>query len=476
MVDPRHGPQVRPAPTSWARVRLLKGDSTGGLWDVSSEIPEARIAIGTDPQCGWVVKGSGVAPFHFEVYWDGNVLWAGNSAGAPDVRVDGEPLGEWRPISGRARIEFGRAAMLVEASDAVARASVAPQARDSQVPIANEQTRIAAPRDERREVYATGGSALHRMPPPGALEDGGSATAGGDATRVLSLAEAEASRPAPPAMPRVGVGAGVRRVEEPTPISEEATRLGVFPTGGQASALPPGVRGGVGGAAGALPIASATPGASLPASPVAGGLRGPVAGAESPFAAPPPIAPDASEVAFARVGEKLRGGLAKPQLSQPLRIWLSIALVVAILVVFVIDPFESPPQRDARSTGTATAPVDAGVAADAAAIPAASPPPGLAVGAGGVVVSGPPVAAPDGGVPVAAAGTGPDASTPLTAERIAADAVIAGRYREALPLYRALAAANPQNPTFVRIVQVLGRRVRAACRNGLTPEGAQCEP
>jgi hypothetical protein len=79
-------------------------------------------------------------------------------------------------------------------------------------------------------------------------------------------------------------------------------------------------------------------------------------------------------------------------------------------------------------------------------------------------------------VPGAAAVTGPDASTPLTAERVAADAVIAGRYREALPLYRALAEANPQNPTFVRIVQVLERRVRAACRNGLTPEGAQCDP
>ena len=67
MVDPRHGPQVRPAPTSWARVRLLKGDSAGGLWDVSSDIPEARIAIGSDAGCGWLVRGSGVAPFHFEV-------------------------------------------------------------------------------------------------------------------------------------------------------------------------------------------------------------------------------------------------------------------------------------------------------------------------------------------------------------------------------------------------------------------------
>jgi hypothetical protein len=462
MVDPRHGPQVRPAPTSWARVRLLKGDSAGGLWDVSSDIPEARIAIGTDPQCGWVVKGSGVAPFHFEVYWDGTVLWAGNSAGAPDVRVDGEPLGDWRPISGRARIEFGRAAMLVEASDAVARASVVPQARDSQVPIANEQTRIAAPRDERREVYATGGSALHRMPPPSALESGGAA-GGGEATRVLSLAEAEASRPAPAALPRVGVGAGVRRVEEPTPISEEATRLGVFPSGGQASALPPGARATAEGAPAAVSVAAS----------VAGGLRGPVAGVESPFAAPPPIAPDASEAAFARVGEKLKDGLAKPQLSQPLRMWLLLALVVAIFVVFVLDPFEAPTEERAASAG-------APPTSDAGPAPDARPPatPTLAadesVGAGGLVMGG--VLPPDGGVPVPPPSAVGDAPAALTAERVAADAVIAGRYREALPLYRGLAAANAQNPTFARIVKVLERRVRAACRNGLTPEGTQCEP
>jgi hypothetical protein len=473
MVDPRHGPQVRPAPTSWARVRLLKGDSAGGLWDVSSDIPEARIAIGTDPQCGWVVKGSGVAPFHFEIYWDGQVLWAGNSAGAPDVRVDGEPLGDWRPISGRARIEFGRAAMLVEASDAVARASVVPQARDSQVPIANEQTRIAAPRDERREVYATGGSALHRMPPPDVLEAGG-AGGGGEATRVLSLAEAEASRPAPAALPRVGVGAGVRRVEEPTPISEEATRLGVFPSGGQASALPPGARAAADGAPGA---GSPRPAAPSPASvvvPAAGGLRGPVAGAESPFAAPPPIAPDASEVAFARVGEKLKGGLAKPQLSQPLRTWLLLSLVVAIFVVFVLDTFEAPPEERPAAPGAPTTVVDAGPAVDAG--PPATPPlaAAVSVGAGGLVMGG--VLPPGGGVPVPPPSTVGEASAPLTAERIAADAVIAGRYREALPLYRALAAANPQNPTFARIVQVLERRVRAACRNGLTPEGTQCAP
>ncbi len=505
MVDPRHGPQVRPAPTSWARVRLLKGDSAGGLWDVSSDIPEARIAIGSDAGCGWLVRGSGVAPFHFEVYWDGTVLWVGNSAGAPDVRLDGEPLGDWRPISGRARIEFGRAAMLVEASDAVARASVVPQPRDSQAPFESENTRIAAPRDERREVYASGNSALQEVPPLSELEAKPSrgvhaalgASGDGGATRVVSLAEAEAGRAAPVAAPRVGVGAGVRRVEEPPPISEEATRLGVFAGAGQASALPPGVsaasRAGGGPGGGAVGVALGAPsGAPSPFGPsvaapsafdapgAGAGLRGPVAGAASPFAAPPPVAADPSSIAFARVGEKLKGGLGRPKLSQPPRTWLLLALVVAVLVVFVLDAFDPTPEPPAGSPAVATQPAasppgtaDAGLAAVPALARIGA---GLAVGPGGLVAGGMPLAVADAGVAAPSGDTPPGAPVPATPERQAADALIAGRYREALPLYQALAAANPQNPTFSQIVVVLERRVRAACRDGLTPEGTQCEP
>jgi len=458
-----NGPQVRPNPTAWARVRLLKGDSAGGLWDVSSDIAEARIAIGSDPRCGWVVNGGGVAPFHFEIYWDGNVLWAGNSAGAPDVRIDGEQLGDWRPVSGRARIEFGRAAMLVEASDAVARKPTVA----SGVPLESDNTRIAAPVDERREVYASGNSALIKMPPARDLEapmmDAG-------ATRVVSLADAGAGRAMPAGPPRVGMGAGVRRVQDPSPISEESTRLGVAPTSQQISGQYPGAPPSAGGQS----AVSTAPSVALPPA----GLRGPVAGGESPFAAPPPQAPDASTAAFARVGEKLKGELGKKKLSQPPRTWLLLALVVAVLVVFVLDAFdqkpEAPPERAQVAAATpALALPDAGVGVGVA-------PPRLAhdfaVGPGGIIGNGAPPVLPDAGVTDAPRPQrrGAAVVVPLSAERLAADALISGRYREALPLYQALATANPQNPTFAQIIVVLQRRLQATCRNGLTPEGHAC--
>jgi hypothetical protein len=226
----------------------------------------------------------------------------------------------------------------------------------------------------------------------------------------------------------------------------------------------------VGGQAQAPAAAPSTaPAVQLPPA----GLRGPVAGGESPFAAPPPQAPDASTAAFARVGEKLKGELGKPKLSQPLRTWLLLALVVAVLVVFVLDPFAAPPARP-RSQRPPVAGLNPN-APDAGAARVGSTSAllnGFLIRPNGVVQNGPPPIVPDGGVEVRPLGRGEVA--PPSAERLAADALIAGRYREALPLYQALAAANPQNPSFAQIVIVLQRRLLATCRNGLTPEGLPC--
>jgi hypothetical protein len=517
---------------------LLKGDSAGGLWDVSSDIPEARIAVGTDDRCGWVVRGAGVAPFHFELYWDGSQLWAGNSAGAPGVTVDGDPLGEWRPITGRARIEFGRAAMLVEASEAAPARVSLPGGRDSRE-IAAESTRIATPAAERREVYASGHSALHKLPANlPAMRAGESfaddaddrtrvaadpavGTAGDNATRVLSLEEAEAQRRAGPppgtgAGLGLGVGAGVRRVAEPTPLSEEATRMAASPLaggpllGGVASpAGPPGV-----GALGSPAVGLAGPSlggpgltgpglagpgafAGAPQAPPAAagaGLAGPVAGGASPFAAPPPPAPNNTTQALEKINERLKTELAKPKLSQPPRTWLLLALVVAVLVFFVLDSSgeeeaDAGPRGDTAAAGPAASGATAGGAAGAVA-------PGAAVGAG--LPTAPPLPGADRlalqqlpGLPLGLVGTSgtwdpasppPAGSTPLpdggvlTPERVAADLVLAGRWHEALPRYRALAQAHPENPSYAQIAEILQRRLRAQCRNGLLPNGAPCPP
>lgn len=107
------------SPPHWARIQLVQGTSSAGLWDLSSQMNEARVAVGSTPPANWVVQGPAVAPQHFEFYWDGLALWISPPQGG-DVTVDGERVQTWRQLVGRSRLEFGGAAMLVETSAAVA--------------------------------------------------------------------------------------------------------------------------------------------------------------------------------------------------------------------------------------------------------------------------------------------------------------------------------------------------------------------
>lgn len=108
-----------PSPGQWARVQLAQGQSEAGLWDLSSDVPEARITIGSSPEAGWTVDAMDVAPNHFELFWDGQSLWL-SPPSAGELTVDGERVQTWRQLVGRSRVEFGRAAFLVETSQTIA--------------------------------------------------------------------------------------------------------------------------------------------------------------------------------------------------------------------------------------------------------------------------------------------------------------------------------------------------------------------
>ncbi len=108
-----------PSPGHWARVQLAQGQSGAGLWDLSSEVPEARITIGASPDAGWCVQASEVGAIHFELFWDGQSLWV-SPPHAGELTVDGERVQTWRQLVGRSRVEFGRAAFLIETSQTIA--------------------------------------------------------------------------------------------------------------------------------------------------------------------------------------------------------------------------------------------------------------------------------------------------------------------------------------------------------------------
>ncbi|HEY6878787.1 MAG TPA: FHA domain-containing protein, partial [Polyangiales bacterium] len=102
---------------SWAKLRLVEGESSAMKWELVSSLGHTTLTVGSNSDCTWVVRADGVRPIHFSLHWDGGTLRAADVYSAGDVRVDGQALtSQWRPLLGRARIEFGRAAMVVESS------------------------------------------------------------------------------------------------------------------------------------------------------------------------------------------------------------------------------------------------------------------------------------------------------------------------------------------------------------------------
>ena len=105
------------APAHWARVKLVSGNSGAAMWDLSSALPEARVTVGSGTDAGWNVQAQGVAPVHFELYWDGKALWVGPPM-AGTLTVDGQPVQAWRQLSGQCRVQFGGGTMAIETSGA----------------------------------------------------------------------------------------------------------------------------------------------------------------------------------------------------------------------------------------------------------------------------------------------------------------------------------------------------------------------
>ncbi len=112
-----------PLPQHWARVRVVQGSSEAMLWDLGSNLPEARVIVGSGAGAQWIVNAPSVAPQHFELYWDGSSVWL-SPPKEGSLRVDGEIINSWRQVVGTQRIDFGQGAMVIESSHS----AVAPQA------------------------------------------------------------------------------------------------------------------------------------------------------------------------------------------------------------------------------------------------------------------------------------------------------------------------------------------------------------
>lgn len=515
------GPAPAPAPSAWARVRLVKGQSAGGLWDVSSEIPEARIALGK--KATWRVDAPGVADTHVELFWDGAALWVADALeGAGNVRVDGQHIDTWYALSGRARVEFGGAALLVETSlVADLSAGVNDAWHVASAPAAPAHALAAGPSKQEMALIAT------QIAKP---QQGSSQQYDIGATKLVSMPEGnrESFDDFDPAMTKVASGG-----------QANASAIAARPMAG-----PSAVMGGGGMGMGAAPMA-------MPSPPGYGMMGSPPPQQPAVTNAGVITEPNAPGGAFAGFSPSQappvpgKGG-KKPALTLPLRTWLMLALVVAVLVVFVLDPEEEVPEPPRRPQQTQTQPAKVppnpavpgmpgmpGVPGQPLAVPNPQNP--MGVGPGVPTQSGvspsvhpslgqpmvppypqpgqpmvPPI--PQPGQPMVPpipqpgqpfdpgqqAMVPPQPGQPVPGQpmpgqpggvdpmqvpiptgpspRLAADLYIAGRWSEALPLYEALAAQNPTNTAYAEIARILRRRLSQQCRDGIGPGGVPCTP
>lgn len=520
-------PDNRNISNAWARARLILGDSKGALWEVTDAIDEARIAVGAADKCAWSVRGPGIAPLHFELFWDGTGLWVGNPSDAPNIRVDGHPLKDWESLYDRSRIEFGSAVMSIEAS-AKRVPHVQPAVEDAPLgDLEAERTMIGeslgegpAPRTSEIEArlsmagaraYQTGASQLSDLAIVPPRNEHANAS-----TRAIEIDPDATKLPAAPAPSQgrpgsQGDASSTKIVVETanarsTELANEATRLGepLKPLSKPAAPARPGQPigrpiSGIGSAPAMRPITSPPPPSPIMSAPTsvlqnpqqpygqppqpysqpqpfaqpqlaapimpphaaapvaqlaaAGAQPSPTANEandNSPFAAPPPPDGDATSRALSNLTAKFTAMSGESKFSVAPRTWLLAALVVVVLVAFVIPTFR-PDEPEPEHTNSAD-------------VSATTPPPQPLT---------PPLPASPLGVVGQARSTQPSVPNPPTQR--AADLLVAGRWADALTHYEALALADPANPTYAKVAQVLRRRIADQCRDGVNSRGEPCE-
>jgi len=487
---------------SWAKVRLTRGQSAGGVWEIDQQYPQARLAIGSDPSAGWAVQGPGVRPMHFELYWDGRCLFVADTQRVGGVTLNGMPLGgEWTQVRGRGEVVFGQAAMAIETSEGQANAPPDPAS-------ARRISAAEAPSAQHNIADLTGEAT--RMTDSPAWDAAPSLT--GEATRIqdspLDVAPGGAPKlgappppPGGPQRPRLGGNDSPQQMgqaktlmqDELSSAVNEATRMVAMPEG------PPSIV--------VSPNAGMAPSQPMMQSPMMGGPQQGMQGG-SPFGAPTP--PQGGGQSFA--APPGFGEAPPPMTKQPSKITPRIiVMVVALLFVLpaaaylalyddggdyedevpvatgvpptavappptaALPPPTIPPLPPTSVAGVYVPPTPTGVAIPPTYVPPT--PTGVAIPPQPTIVAPPPTTTTTGIAPPPTTVVDPSIPLPPTPERLAADQVLAGRYSDALPLYQTLALQHPERPEYSAMVGILEQRIRAAqCVNGIGPDGRPCAP
>jgi hypothetical protein len=473
-----HGrqPAAASAPADGLELALAQGRSPTASAAFTPEVPPTRAMLGAGPGVDWPLAAVGVDAQHAEIAWDGATLWIRDAGSARGTLVDGQAIAEsdWYALRGGEEVRLGAAVFRVRPAGSEAPGASLPEEQfdDS----ATMVTKGAAAKPSAHALPRAPSTAQHAA----SLDDGDPPS---ESTVIVQNPYAEPAAPASSALPPLA-GRSAARAGGGVPLPRVTGSHATVPSRNAPVAPAPAPYDGARSDEATMAI-SLQDGAPVPAAflarpaPAAAPAAAPFAPAPAaaPFAAAPaaspfgqlPTVPGSFEggafPAAAPQGEMtgLFGSIPPPPAPPPkptaksalaalpmrTRILFGVTLAAA-LGWLALDSGESPPPPAAPPPPPAVA----------RPVPVFTPPiPGPAAGPTGTLLAASSYTPPEPVDPR----TPPPPPPPPTSlpQRLAADAVLNGRSREALPLYEALAVSHTETPVYAHIATILRRRLEA---------------
>lgn len=516
------------ASASGIELVLVAGQSPTTMQVVfTPEVPPTRAILGASSQADWPMIAAGVEAQHAEIAWDGTTLWIRDVGTTSGTFVDEQRIRstDWRPLTYGETIRIGQAVLMARApvvtNQSFAVGEIAQHASgprhhgrddfddDQATQVAARPSELSMLQDDSPMVgvsSAPRSGFSHSLPRAPSTADRPAVSTSGQTSQETVIVQSpfaeENASPPPPRTgriavppPRVGgssVSAQRKAPPPPTLTADQMPKLpgvGPSPDGTpseptvvvsdsisiSASAISQGAAAPVTHSTAMAPTPSATvsaltsSGASLATVSLSaesalpsfssGSGNSPPGELTQLFGSIPPPPPPPSSVA-----------LKNPLAALPRRTLILLSVTLVAGVVLLVSLFSTPAGPSHVTTSR---------------VPQSSEPPRP------VLVFTPPIPGPPAGPtgtllaatnpppppPVDPRRPPPPAPPPTTLpERIAADAIVQGRYRDAIPLYEALALAHPDTPVYAHIVTILRRKLEAQ-QSPCTPGGpTPCAP
>lgn len=504
---------------------IQTGESANPTATFSAAMAARMVTVGSGPAAHWKVRAQALEPLHAELYWDGNILWVRNGGSLGGTYVSGERADDWKQVFDGTEILLGAARVIAKVAGpdarnpAVANPSSAPASagyideeestmvfstavamgRIPQGPGPSARPATVAPPMPSQSPAAIGAPMPSQSPaaaaPGGPQRPMRPATVAPPMPSQSPAAMAPPRPSAPPApvddIPKPASSEATVIRQSPYAALEAAGMLGPLPAAGNRNPMPGENRTIAPGSVNVSSVVVSPSSVGLPAmAPQVSASLQPVAAMQpmmqpgmqpnmGPMGMPPGMGPMGMQGAPPGASQPGAyddpfGPIDIPPPPQPKTVagtsprtlvLAGITLVVGLIAAVLPPPNQQPAPRNGAAQGGGAARSQAEVLTRGAPAPTTNnilqlplSEPGLV----GVIVPAP--------IPMTDAQGRPRAAPPPNPQdpmKLAAEAVAANRYADAVLLYDRLAAEHPEAPLFRHFATVLRARVASMhCQPG----------